>query len=67
MRKTEKVTGDVNNDKTVNVMDATYIQRYLCGYIHEDFVVSKADFDNDGAVTIFDATGIQRKLAGIKQ
>ena len=66
MRKTEKVTGDVNNDKTVNVMDATYIQRYLCGYIHEDFVVSKADFDNDGAVTIFDATGIQRKLAGIK-
>ncbi len=56
--------GDANADYSVDITDATHIQRYLAKYFElSDFGHFAADVDGDGEVNIFDATTIQMKLA----
>ena len=60
----EYLLGDVDGDGTVNINDATMLQRYLAEYItYVDKVV--ADVNRDGKVDIRDVTDIQRYLAGL--
>ena len=61
--------GDVNNDKSVDMLDVLYIQYYLAGRalpgeekFADDFYII-GDVDGDGYVSIIDATRIQRYLA----
>ncbi len=63
--KVGKLVGDANTDGSLNIKDATYIQKYLAhidGYRWNYYM----DYDNDGYFTIKDATDIQKSLAGIK-
>ena len=55
--------GDVDGDKEVTILDATYIQRQLADLNNPRFVDEAADADGDGDLTIVDATAIQRWLA----
>ncbi len=70
--KLGQLMGDVNDDKVINILDATYIQRILAGYTIDhlntgvwdgDIIFGISDFNRDGETTILDATAIQRKLA----
>lgn len=64
--------GDVNKDGTVNISDATYIQKHLCDYkdsngnplidISNADDLRIADVNGDTIVNIKDATEIQRLL-----
>lgn len=65
LTKYEEIYGDVDGDKKVSVIDAAYIQRYLCGYREPDANYQFADYDRDGKITLLDATAIQRKLANL--
>ncbi len=60
------LTGDVDGDGEVTIIDATYIQRHLAS-IPIPFVLNEviADTDEDGSVTILDATFIQRWFASL--
>ena len=71
--------GDVNDDKVVDIFDATYVQRHIAGMMEDynievnfsiniisDNNVSIGDFDRDGETTIMDATMIQRHLVGLE-
>lgn len=54
------IYGDIDEDKMLSVMDATYIQMYLAklyGFI--SYQEEKADVDNDANITIIDAAFIQ--------
>lgn len=58
--------GDVNNDKSVDIIDVLCIQRSLAGLSQPEgmsFDIDAADVDGDGYVSIIDATRIQRYLA----
>ncbi len=62
------ILGDANQDGTVNVMDATLIQRFsasLPGSDIEEGTIefAAADVNYDGKVTVMDATIIQRYAA----
>lgn len=58
--------GDANADYSVDITDATHIQRHLAQYFElGDFERFAADVDGDSRVSIFDATTIQRKLASL--
>lgn len=58
--------GDVNKDGTLNVRDATAIQKHLASIVTlDDKALSVADFDGDMRISVRDATAIQKKLAGI--
>lgn len=58
--------GDVNRDGTVNIKDATAIQKNIAGLISFDEEQnSLADFNEDASVNIKDATAIQKKIAGL--
>lgn len=58
--------GDANNDKTLNIKDATHIQKATAGLVTLDFSSAlKADVDFSGQVNVRDATHIQKKIAGI--
>ena len=73
-----QLLGDIDESGSVDIMDATYIQRYIAKYndhfittvqtiAYEDFFnFSITDVNRDGETTIFDATAIQRKLAKIE-
>ena len=65
--KPEAILGDVDDDGTVTIIDATFIQRHLAS-IPIPFVLDEmiADTDEDGTVAILDATYIQRWLANLK-
>lgn len=55
------ILGDVNDDAEVDILDVTYLQRYLVSMYQLDEAAEKrADADGDGEVTISDATLIQR-------
>ena len=58
--------GDVNNDNSVDILDATEVQRYLAQVSEfSKLSLDLGNVDADGNVTILDATMIQRKLAGL--
>ena len=58
--------GDVNNDGTINITDATEIMKYSAELIGENEINLKyADVNDDGIVNVLDATEIQKSLAGI--
>lgn len=58
------VSGDVNSDEELSILDATYIQKHLASLEFEgDFISGLADFDCDNNITITDVTAIQKKLA----
>jgi hypothetical protein len=58
--------GDVDNDDTVTVVDATRIQRVLASIDQKgEFYDVVGDVDQDKNVTIVDATVIQRFLASL--
>ena len=62
--KLSALSGDVNCDGVVNIVDVTEIQRYLVSltsFNAEQLILADTDFN--GSVTIADATKIQRSLA----
>jgi hypothetical protein len=61
----QPLLGDVNSDGTLDVSDATEIQKYLAGYELDNFDKAAADVDSSGNIDIKDATCIQKQLAGL--
>lgn len=60
------IYGDIDEDKMLSVMDATYIQMYLAKlYDFNSYQEEKADVDNDANITIMDAAFIQMFCAGL--
>lgn len=60
------LTGDVNGDGEITVIDATHIQRHVAKTKElAGNGLLAADVNKDGEVTIFDATEIQRYVAKI--
>lgn len=58
--------GDANEDGTLNIKDATQIQKATAGILTLSFSATlKADADFSGVVNVRDATRIQKKLAGL--
>lgn len=58
--------GDANADLTVNIKDATEIQKHVAMLITlEGKLLAAADYDGNGDVNIKDATGIQKHIAGL--
>ncbi len=58
--------GDANDDGTVNVRDATVIQKFSAGLISlSDYELLFADADGNGDVNVRDATAIQKYVADI--
>lgn len=62
--------GDADFDQSIEITDATAIQRYIVGlydewraYRPDELYEAVCDADGDGSVTILDATTIQRMLA----
>ena len=55
--------GDADTDGTVNILDATVIQRKVSGFKVSSFCRGAADVDGKGDVSIIDATYIQRYQA----
>lgn len=64
-----RLTGDINNDRVLDVKDATKLQKIL-GHKEANFDnnIGKiiADFNNDGNISIIDATLIQKTVAKSK-
>lgn len=63
-----RMLGDSNIDFTVNIKDATNVQKYVAQLIDEDdpnFDYKNSDADTDGQVTVRDATRIQKLVAGL--
>lgn len=59
--------GDIDDNGRVDVIDATWLQRYLADMIElTDKQIAVADANNDGEVTIMDVTMIRRYLCGLK-
>lgn len=55
--------GDVNMDGSIDVQDATLIQKHLAGLgTFTDEQIKFCDFNFDGQVTVMDSTGIQKYL-----
>lgn len=60
------ILGDADNDKTVTIIDVTYIQRTLAKLpVNGEFSEYAADSDQNGVLEITDATYIQQWLAGM--
>jgi len=55
------ISGDVNGSGNIDVIDITYMRRYLSG---SDVVIdsSRADLNNDGRISFSDLTILKRKL-----
>lgn len=76
--KLGRLLGDVNNDRKLNVKDATLIQKSLAGLAeiehneieafmwndYENVPKYIGDFNRDGKMNIRDATAIQKRIAG---
>lgn len=59
--------GDVDNDWSLSVTDATYIQKYLVGDT-EDLSfrqILNGDYNKDNSISVVDATEIQKQLVGL--
>lgn len=60
----EYALGDSDSNGSLDIMDATAIQRYLAQYGLKRYYPTAADVNGNGIADILDATGIQRYLAG---
>ncbi len=63
----EIIPGDVNGDKSVNIIDVTLIQKYIVKI--ETFTANQfkaADVENDNIIDVRDITKIQKMIAGIE-
>lgn len=59
-------TGDVDKNKSVNVKDATLVQKYVAGVVAlDEEALLLADTDANGTVNVKDATLIQKFAAGL--
>lgn len=57
------LTGDVNDDGVVNIVDATLIQRYSTKVMtFNQIELQVADYNNDGKINVKDCTAIQKSL-----
>lgn len=57
------LTGDVNDDGAVNIVDATLIQKYSTEVMtFNQIELQVADYNNDGKVNVKDCTAIQKSL-----
>lgn len=54
--------GDVNMDKTINVMDVTHIQKYLAEYSGYNVTLALGDMNLDNRISIKDVTALQRYI-----
>lgn len=64
-RSYQKIMGDSNLDGSVDINDATVIQRHCAGIEHlSQPGKATADADRDGKITVNDATTVQKHLAG---
>ncbi len=61
----EAILGDADGDNTVNVKDATAIQKNIAGLEVPKFVEAAADANGDEKVDVKDATAIQKWVAGL--
>ncbi len=62
----DRIFGDADDDGTVNIKDATIIQKYIAGLATADEINTElADCDGDNEITVKDATSIQKYIAGI--
>lgn len=60
------INGDVDFNETVNINDATLIQKHLAKFDTLNYNnIQNADFNGDGKVNINDVTVIQKKLANL--
>jgi subtilisin family serine protease len=59
-------TGDVNHDNSINILDATALQRYLALMDPSPFDETLADVDNNARTDINDVTALQRQIAGLQ-
>ncbi len=59
--------GDVNNDGTVNPMDALTILRYTVGMEGVELDLKKADVNNDGSVNSSDALKVLRMCVDLEE
>lgn len=57
--------GDVNNDGTINILDALMLARSYVGVLPETFSVYVADVNGDGQVNIIDALRIVQYYIGL--
>ena len=58
------LSGDVNDDGTVDIADAVCIVNYVVSKPNTTFVVEAADVNGDGDVDIADAVRIVNKIVG---
>ena len=57
--------GDVDGNDSINVKDATAIQKFVAGMEVPSFNEAAADADESGSINVKDATAIQKWVAGI--
>ena len=53
-----ELTGDVNNDGSVNIEDVTSLINYLLSGDSSQIQITNADIDGDGDITISDVTAL---------
>ena len=59
--------GDINFDRSCDILDATIIQRYLASLdIDKDVWIGRMDLDGSEEVSIIDVTKLQRYLAELE-
>ena len=63
--ESEGIPGDVNNDNSVNVVDALLVAQYYVGIIPSIFNPDNADVDCSSAINIVDALLIARYYVGL--
>ena len=60
--------GDTDGDGSVNINDATLLQKYIAHYnVNSEITLDNADTNDDGHIDIRDVTEIQRYLTGLRQ
>lgn len=60
------IIGDANTDNTVNIRDATAIQKYAAGIIaFSSAQFASADVNGDDKANVRDATSVQKYVAGL--
>lgn len=62
----EGLSGDADNDGSIDIIDATIIQRHCSGIRVPCLYATLADADGNGDIDVIDATFIQRYCAGIQ-